>query len=206
MTEEASDPRILLDQDNGTHCKYPEELPYIEFELTQEEILLMSARCVTFFLCFVELISIVVFIAKGQRFKGWPLYLFVTVIVFLWIGMTLFQDYIDHFFVQEIARSRQAVYIYWCVRNVIHGLALYLILLVLAHMSEMHIRGHWAILVILTIFIPILYSSGVILTDIFLDPCKRNYWEVNLTIDSVNVFLYNVVTSITLFMMIKGYV
>ena len=65
----------------------------------------------------------------------------VAMSVFAWVAMTLYQDKVDDLCVQELLRSPENGSIYRCFRTFLHGFCLYLILLLLAHLSDMQHRS-----------------------------------------------------------------
>ena len=208
------DPRLTVPNEN-IQCEelYPKE----EYQLSSNEIVFFALRCVTLFVCVVSIVIVLVNIARGNRLKSWRLYFLVAMSVFSWIAMALYQDNIDTYFVQEITRFPQPLSIYQCFRNFIHGFTLYLILLLLAHLSDMQHRSHWFGFIAGVIFIPLIYSVGVLIADLRLDPgivCEetqaireedrpiaRNDKYVILAIETVRVLLYNVINTILLFLM-----
>ena len=48
----------------------------------------------------------------------------------------IFQDYIDQFFVWAVYYYPQPRSIFWCFRNLVHGLAIYMLILFLSHLSD----------------------------------------------------------------------
>lgn len=194
----------LPPQDNAFE-DYEELYPKEEHELVQEEIIFMSLRCLTVFLCIVGLVLLLINIGRGNRLKSWRLYFLVALTVFSWIGMTLYQDHFDYYFVQEVTRYPNPRSIYWCFRNLLHGLTLYLIILVLAHLSDMQHRSNWLGLIAIVIFVPIIYSVGVLVADLRLGPKERNHKHANTVIESVRVLLYNIISTILLFVMSRSF-
>ena len=65
----------------------------------------------------------------------------VAMSVFAWVAMTLYEDKVDNLCVQELLRSPGTQPIYRCFRTFLHGFCLYLILLLLAHLSDMQHRS-----------------------------------------------------------------
>ena len=65
----------------------------------------------------------------------------VAMSVFAWVAMTLYQDKVDDLCVQELLRYPENGSIYRCFRTFLHGFCLYLILLLLAHLSDMQHRS-----------------------------------------------------------------
>ena len=77
----------------------------------------------------------------GNKLKSWPLYLFVSISVFLWVAMTLYQDKIDEFCLNKFEELEPLyVSIYVCIKNFLHGFCLFLILVLLAHLSDIENR------------------------------------------------------------------
>ena len=77
----------------------------------------------------------------GNKLKSWPLYLFVTISVFLWVAMTLYEDKIDKFCLNKFDELEPLyVSIYVCIKNFLHGFCLFIILVLLAHLSDIENR------------------------------------------------------------------
>jgi len=55
------------------------------------------------------------------------------------------------------------------------------------------------------ILIPIVCSVGILICDLKMSPKVRSEWTTNLAIDSIRVFLYNVVTSVMLGIMCRSF-
>jgi len=196
------DPRLPLDENfNDYEELYPKEKP----ELTTEGIIYMAVRCQTVFWCIVGIILLLVNIIRGNRLKSWRLYFLVSMTVFSWIGMTLYQDLFDYYFVQEVTHYPNPRSYYWCFRNLVHGLTLYLIILVLAHLSDLQHKSNWLVLIAIVILIPIVCSVGILICDLKLLPKVRYEWTTNLAIDTIRVFLYNFVTSVLLGIMCRSF-
>ena len=197
-----NDPRSplvpLLPEDD---YDYEEMYPKIQYELSTQDIVLFAVRCLTVFLCILGLVLFLVNIGRGNRLKSWRLYFLVALTVFSWVGMTLYQDHIDQYFVQEVTRYPQPRSIYWCFRNLVHGLTLYLIILLLAHLSDMQHRSHWLGLIATVVLVPLVYSIGILIADLRIEPKVRYTWYVVIAIDSIRIFLYNFITTILLFVM-----
>ena len=193
------DPRIPAVSDDFED--YEERYPKLEYELTDEDKIFFAVRCLTLLICFVGMILVLVNIARGNRLKSWRLYFLVAMCIFWWVGMTLYQDKVDTYWVQEVTRYPQPRSIYNCFQNFLHGLSLYLILLLLAHLSDMQHRSHWFFFIAAAIFVPLVYSVGLLIVDLRLNPDTRFTWYVNIAIDTVRVFLYNVITTVLLFAM-----
>ena len=78
----------------------------------------------------------------GNKLKSWPLYLFVTISVFLWVAMTLYKDKIDEFCLKKFEELELLyVSIYVCIKNFLHGFCLFMILVLLAHLSDIENRS-----------------------------------------------------------------
>ena len=133
--------------------------------------------------------------------------------------MTLYQDKIDEFCLFKIEELDPLLKsIYWCVRNFLHGLSLFLILILLAHLSDIENRGKWVGLILSCILIPLAYSVGLLVFDLLVknkdnwfDPSNStgNAWnkeekiQIYIGIDSVKLLLYNITTTFLLFFMSK---
>ena len=78
----------------------------------------------------------------GNKLKSWPLYLFVSISVFLWVAMTLYQDKIDEFCLNKFEELEPLyVSIYVCIQNFLYGFSLFMILVLLAHLSDIENRS-----------------------------------------------------------------
>ena len=78
----------------------------------------------------------------GNKLKSWPLYLFVSISVFLWVAMTLYQDKIDEFCLnkfEELEPLYESIYV--CIQNFLYGFSLFMILVLLAHLSDIENRS-----------------------------------------------------------------
>ena len=84
-------------------------------------------------------------------------------------------------------------------RNLVHGLTLYLTVLLLAHLSDFQHRGAWLGLVASVVLFPLAYSVALLIVDLRVQPESRGAWQVNVAIETVRVALYNVATTILLF-------
>ena len=136
--------------------------------------------------------------------------------------MTLYQDKIDEFCLFKIEELDPLLKsIYWCVRNFLHGLSLFLILILLAHLSDIENRGKWVGLILSGILIPLAYSVGLLVFDLLVknkdnwfdsSNSTGNAWkqeeriQIYIGIDSVKLLLYNITTTFLLFFMSKRYV
>jgi hypothetical protein len=167
-----------------------------EYELENTDIILLSVRCIVVAIFLVSYILFFVLVARGQRLKNWRLYAVVGLLVFSWLAMSLYQDHIDRFWVHAIYRYPQRRSIYWCFRNLVHGLSIYMTILFLSHLSDFqHRGGRWLGLVFTAILIPLVYSIALLIIDLRVQPEDRKSWEWNVAITTVKVFLYNVVTT-----------
>lgn len=194
------DPRNpILDQEEFED--YEELHPHEFEELEPNTIVLFAIRCLTVFVCLIGLILVLVNVSRGNKLKSWRLYFLVALSVFSWLAMTLYQDYIDEYFVGEVTRWPQSRSIYWVFRNFLHGFNIYLILLLMAHLSDMQHRSHWFGFIAGVILIPLAYAVGLLIVDLRLHIDTRKLWYVNIAITSCRVFFYNVLTTILLFAM-----
>jgi len=223
------EPRSRLDEFNPQGLPPPvledsEELhpPLEECEFGDNDIAFFIVRCLTLFFCLIGMILVLVNIIRGNRLKSWRLYFTTALSVFAWVALTLYQDKVDEFCVQELIRSPGTGAIYACFRNFVHGFSLYLILLLLAHLSDMQHRCQWFGFIAISIFIPLLYSVGLLIFDLRVrnqhdwisssqNPNYSGTWtkdvkmQIHIAIDAVRTFLYNIVTTILLFVMSKSF-
>ena len=180
-------------------------------ELDVQEVVLMSLRCFTMLCCLIGLIAVLIHILRGNRLKSWPLYLVVAITIFLWIGLSLYQHYIEKHFVcqrqNKLFYNDNIVY-YNLIQNLMHGFSLFLVVLVLAHLSDRQLRSHWMGLIAIVILVPLIYSIGVLIRDLKVEHDFQSSWpwKVNLATLSVRFFLYNIITTILLFIMSRRYV
>jgi len=181
---------------------YPDDEKY---ELSGKDYIVFGVRILTLLLCLVSLILILVNIARGYRLKSWRLYSAAGMTTLAWIIMTFYHDCIDGFFLRFFIKDPQSLSIFWCFSNLLHGLSLYLIILLLAHLSDMQHRSHWLLLIATVLLIPLVYSVGILVTDLRVDPSIRFSWQCTVAIDSVRVFLYNIISSILLIVMSRSF-
>ena len=80
----------------------------------------------------------------------------------------------------------------------LHGLTLYLIILLLAHLSDFQHRGLWLWLVLSVVLVPLIYSVTLLIIDLRVHPDSRVSWEWNVGIATARVFLYNFLTTVML--------
>jgi hypothetical protein len=86
---------------------YEERYPKEDYILETKNIIFMAVRCATLFICLVSLILVLVNIARGNRLKSWRLYFLVSMSVFSWVAMTLYQDHIGIY--AQYAQSAHAI-------------------------------------------------------------------------------------------------
>ena len=85
------DPRVIL-QDQGASPDYEELYPAIEYQLQTVDIVLLAVRCAIIAFFLLCLIIVIVDIAKDQlRLKSWRLYLVVSLVLFCWLGLSIYQ-------------------------------------------------------------------------------------------------------------------
>jgi len=103
---------------------------------------------------------------RGSRLKNWRLYLLASSLLFLWLTLSLYQDRIDEFTVGAL-EPPQARSIYWCFRNVLEGLTLYVILLLLAYLSDFQHSGSsaWLCLVGAVVLAPLGVAVAILIVD-----------------------------------------
>ena len=155
------DPRLTL-QDQG-EPDYEELYPVQDYKLQVVDIVLLAVRCFTIAFFLLCLLIVIIDICKDKlRLKSWRLYLVVSFVLFCWLGLSLYQDHLDEYFVQQVYRFPQRRSIYWCFRNLVHGLTLYMIILLLSHLSDFQHRGCWLLLIFAVVLVPLAYSVGKI--------------------------------------------
>ncbi len=66
--------------------------------------------------------------------------------------------------------SNFSCYLLRCFRNLLHGLSLYLCLLLLSHLSDFQHRGVWLWLVGAVVFVPLLVTIAILVIDLRLPP------------------------------------
>jgi len=190
-------------------------------------IALFAVRCLTTFSCLIGIILLLVNFIRGNKIKSWRLYFTTALSVLAWIAMTLYSDKIDYFCYEFLDRSLQTAAIYKCFQNFLHGFSLYLTLLLLAHLSDMQHRCHWFAFICTSIFVPLLYSVGLVIFDMrvrnqkdWIEAClipqmkaenQDSIWtcdvkkHVSIAIDCIRTFFYNLVTTIILVAMSKSF-
>ena len=75
-------------------CETEEILEKIEKEeYTQQEIILVSCRCVIAFICLLSTILVIIVTARGrlQRYKSWRLYILTSLMVLTWMCLSLYE-------------------------------------------------------------------------------------------------------------------
>ena len=147
-------------------------------------------------LCAVFIVLVFISVGRGIRVKSWRLYILTALVMFAWLALSLYKDHIDQHYVQEFLRNSQKRTVYDCVRNLVHGLTLYLIILVLSHMSDFQHHGSWLGLVFTVILVPLVYSISVLVVDMRLHVEDREHHIARTAILGVRTFLYNLVTTI----------
>jgi len=79
--------------------------------------------------------------------------------------MSLYQDRVDEFTFGALLPP-QARSLFWCFRNLLEGFTLYVILLLLAHLSDFqHAGGAWLCLVAGVVFAPLGVAIAVLIVD-----------------------------------------
>jgi len=165
-----------------------------------DDIIFMSVRCAAAVVTVVLIVLVFVSVGRGVRVKSWRLYLLTALTFFAWLSMSLYQDHFDKFYVHYLECNPQSRSNYECVRYLVHGLALFLVVLVLGHMSDFQHHGSWLALIFAVVLVPLFYSIGHIVVDLRLEEKIRveNGKAVNTGITAVRVALYNVVTTVLL--------
>ena len=177
---------------------YEELYPIEERELEPLEQFLLIFRCFTVLLFVLLLVVVILNVFRGNRLKNWRLYVLTALSLLAWLVLSLYQDHIDQYFVHAIYRFPQSRSIYWCFRNLIHGITLYLIVLLLSHLADFQRRGLWLALVGVTVGIPLLYAIAVLIVDLRVPTESRFSWEWNVGLSTFRVFLFNVLTTVLL--------
>lgn len=191
-------PRIpTLLEDNDAEEYHPDLPP----EMNGQDYIIFAVRILNLILCLVSLILILVNIGRGNRFKSWRLYFMVGFTVLARLALTLYLDCIDKFYVRFFIRDPQSLSIFMCFNNLFHGLSLYLVILLLAHLSDMQHRSHWLLLITAVLLVPLLYSVGILIADLRVHPDIRYLWSTTVPIDSVRVFCFNIITTVLLILM-----
>lgn len=191
-------------------------------DYTQEEIILVSCRCVIAFICLLSTILVIIVTARSrlQRYKSWRLYILTSLMVLAWMCLSLYEDYIDLFWVQEIWRLPTRYIIYQCIRNLTEGLSLYLIVLLLSHLSDFQHRGSWLWLIAMVILVPLVFSVVLLVAQMFLphEGCKqfdaqgnevqsqftRESFVVTTAAETIKTAFYNVATTVLLLVFSKN--
>lgn len=199
-------------------CGETEELfPKEEItDFSTKDIIVVSVRCVIAFLCLIGTILVIVVTARSrqQRYKSWRLYILTSLLVLAWMCMSLYRDYIDLFWIQEIYRIPIRYTIYQCIQNLIQGLSLYVTVLLLSHLSDFQHRGSWLWLIAMVILVPLVYSVVLLVVQLNLphegctffdetgEPIEseftRESFVVTTTAETIKVAFYNVATTILL--------
>ena len=189
-------------------CEYQDRAEDIEFWV------FYVIRCLTLFSCLVGIILVLVNLFRGNKLKSWRLYFLVAMSIFAWVAMTLYSDKVDMPCVKYFVRNLGTRSIYACFQNFLHGFSLYLILLLLAHLSDMQHRCPWFGFIAAAIFVPLAYSVGLLIFDLRVRNQhdwinNRDIWtkevelRIKIAIICVRTFLYNIITTFLLFFMSK---
>ena len=93
------DPRI-----HDEHEDYEELYPKEDYDLQLADIITMVCRCSVILLFIISYVFVFINVARGHRLKNWRLYILVALVLFCWLAMSLYQDHIDLYFVQEVHR------------------------------------------------------------------------------------------------------
>ncbi len=131
--------------------------------------ILGGSRCAILLLFVVSYVLVFINVCRGTRLKNWRLYCVVSVCVFLWLGMALYVDHIDEC-THLVHLSPQRASIYMCFHNLLHGLSLYLCLLLLSHLSDFQHRGVWLWLVGAVVFVPLIVTITILIIDLKVPP------------------------------------
>lgn len=185
--------------DNEDYLNSEEDFASGSREVSLLEWILFVSRCLVILIFLVAYTLVFINVARGTRLKNWRLYCVVALSLFCWLALSLYQDHIDEYFVHGIYRFPQKRSIYWCIRNLMHGITLYLIVLLLSHLSDFQHRGVWLWLVASVVVVPLIYSVALLIIDLRVHPDTRNSWEWSVGIKTFQVFLYNVLTTLLLF-------
>lgn len=191
----------VKDDVNGDQLDYEELYEKVPHAITTLETALLATRCAVVFVCLVCVLVVMgaIVARRANRIKSWRLYLLTALTVLSWVAMTLYQDHIDEYFVQEVNRYPQSRSIFWCFRNLAHGLSLFLVVLLLGHLSDFQHQGSWFLLVATVVLVPLAYSVALLVIDLRLVPDVRLSWEFNIGVATFRVFLYNFITTILIF-------
>ena len=191
-------PRLLLNpEDLQDGVPHEEHLPSEHHELTSLDIVFMSLRCAITLVCAVLIVLTFVSLGRGVRVKSWRLYLLTAITLFAWLGLSLYQDHFDVHYVHYLLTDAQAESIYWCVRNLVNGLTLYLVVLLLSHMSDFQHHGlGWLGLVFAVVLVPIVYSVALLIVSLRVSHDVLRDWNMRVGIAAVRVAFYNVATTI----------
>ena len=117
-------------------CSLKEYSDDPECILENDEIIFFVVHIFTTVMCLIGVILLLISIIKGNRLNSWKLYVIVSLCVFSWITLTLYQDYLDRHFIKKIYPDPNARSIYNGIQNLFHGLALFLTVILLAHLSD----------------------------------------------------------------------
>ena len=96
--------RPLDPRTNADYQDYEELYPVEDYDLELVDILTMAARVAIIIIFIVSYIFVFINVARGHRLKNWRLYVLVALVLFCWLGLSLYQDHIDQYFVHAIYR------------------------------------------------------------------------------------------------------
>lgn len=74
------------------------------YDMELSDWLLLVSRCLVVLIFVVSYLFVFINVARGHRLKNWRLYVLVALVLFCWLVLSLYQDHIDVYFVQEIHR------------------------------------------------------------------------------------------------------
>jgi hypothetical protein len=113
------DPR-LSQQEEGKD--FEELYEPIDHELSSTDKALFGIRIAIIVFFVICSVLVILDIFKGNlRLKCWRLYLTVTFSVSVWLGLSIYQDHIDEYFVQVVSIIPQKRSIFWCFRNMVNS-------------------------------------------------------------------------------------
>ena len=90
---------VPIDEYECTDEECFDECHFIAEEPTTEDIILMSVRCAVTVVTIVLIVLVFVNVARGIKVKSWRLYLLTSLTLFAWLGMSLYQDHFDRYYV-----------------------------------------------------------------------------------------------------------
>ena len=194
-----------LSPDNEEY-NYEEYYPPQEYDLQTIDYVLMSIRCAITLLCVISIVLIFVNLCRGIRIKSWRLYVLTSLIVFGWLALTLYRDHIDEYYGHYVYRFPQTRSIYACFRNLVYGLTLYLIVLLLSHLSDFQHHGNWLCLIFTVFLVPVVYSVVLLVINLRLSPEVTEHWGYNIGTAAVRIVFYNVATTVLVMVFSRRFV